>query len=104
MKKAFILFFIATSLLLPCLGQSGQLPQSPEQSEQVQEEAPMMDIDKGDNVAAWQAVRTFYEYTGFIHYKSFFTLAFSELILFLPSPTGISVNLPLFVMIFLLFI
>lgn len=69
MKKAFILFFIATSLLLPCLGQSGQLPQSPEQSEQVQEEAPMMDIDKGDNVAAWQAVRTFYEYTGFANVK-----------------------------------
>ncbi|MCB0564440.1 MAG: sodium ion-translocating decarboxylase subunit beta [Phaeodactylibacter sp.] len=28
-----------------------------------------MDIDKGDNVAAWQAVRTFYEYTGFANVK-----------------------------------
>ena len=69
MKKAFILFLITTSLLTPCLSQSGQLPQNPEQQGQVQEEAPMMDIDKGDNVAAWQAVRTFYEYTGFANVK-----------------------------------
>jgi len=69
MKKALTLFFIITAFLAPCLSQSGQFPGDSAKQEQLQVERPAADADKGENQAAWQAVRTFYEYTGFANVK-----------------------------------
>ena len=66
MKKALTLLFILTTLLAPGLSQSAS---DTAQQEQIQIETPAADADKGNNVAAWQAVRTFYEYTGFANVK-----------------------------------
>ena len=70
MNKTIVLFIIIISWLTPGLSQSSQQKnQDTLPTGQVQVETPAADADKGDNVAAWQAVRTFYEYTGFANVK-----------------------------------
>ena len=70
MNKTIVLFIIIISCLTPGLSQSSQQKnQDTLPTGQVQVETPAADADKGDNVAAWQAVRTFYEYTGFANVK-----------------------------------
>lgn len=65
MKKAIILVIILISCLAPCRSQSSRPAPDSLQTEEAQAEGPAADTDKDEARAAWQAVRTFYEYTGF---------------------------------------
>ena len=66
MKRALTLLLLITTLLTPGAGQAltDSIP-----VEQTQVETPATNIDTGDSKAAWQAVRTFYEYTGFANVR-----------------------------------
>ena len=71
MKKALTLFFLFTLLAAPCLSQNSPgVQDSVQEKIQPQVETPAVNADEGDRIAAWDAVRTFYEYTGFANVKA----------------------------------
>ncbi len=69
MKKAIILVIILISCLAPGTSQSSRPAPDSLQTEEAQAEGAAADADKDEARAAWQAVRTFYEYTGFANVR-----------------------------------